>query len=330
MRPGAARRRFPASPWKSARWKRPEYAPLVQAGAEGLVVYQETYDRAVYADMHTAGPKRDFDWRLETPERAYDAGFRRLGIGALFGLSDWRMEAIAVAAHAQYLLRVAGKLNSRFRCPDCGRVRGVSAAHPLDGSRTGAIDLRLPAFSARCWPGAVHPRTGSAAQRLDSAGHYHDERRQPHRTGRLYRRPDATSCIAPSAGGSWNWRRAQANGLRMRRGNSRSRMIARRRKSPSCFGGLATSLFGKIGMRRSNRQRSNINRCLRLRHRQRPADRLRTPLLIEAFLVSQQLLPRSVVVEHNGEAVAPSEFATPPIQSGGSVGDREDCGRRVS
>jgi len=38
-----------------------EYVPLVQAGAEGLVVYQETYDREVYADMHTAGPKRNFD-----------------------------------------------------------------------------------------------------------------------------------------------------------------------------------------------------------------------------------------------------------------------------
>ena len=82
-----------------------EYRPLVAAGAEGLVVYQETYDRGVYADMHTAGPKRDFDWRLETPERAYAAGFRRLGISALYGLADWRAEAISVAAHAGYLLR---------------------------------------------------------------------------------------------------------------------------------------------------------------------------------------------------------------------------------
>ena len=82
-----------------------EYRPLVAAGAEGLVVYQETYDREVYARMHTSGPKRDFAWRLETPERAYAAGFRRLGIGALFGLADWRLEAVCVAAHAAYLLR---------------------------------------------------------------------------------------------------------------------------------------------------------------------------------------------------------------------------------
>jgi 2-iminoacetate synthase len=82
-----------------------EYRPLVQAGAEGLVVYQETYDRVIYDDMHTAGPKKNFDWRLETPERAYTAGFRRLGIGALYGLADWRYEALSVAAHADYLLR---------------------------------------------------------------------------------------------------------------------------------------------------------------------------------------------------------------------------------
>jgi len=81
------------------------YCELVAAGADGLVVYQETYDRKVYAAMHTAGPKRNFDWRLETPERAYAAGFRRLGISPLYGLADWRYEAICVAAHADYLLR---------------------------------------------------------------------------------------------------------------------------------------------------------------------------------------------------------------------------------
>jgi 2-iminoacetate synthase len=81
------------------------YRPLVAAGADGLVVYQETYDRKVYAQVHTAGPKRNFDWRLETPERAYAAGFRRLGISPLYGLADWRYEAICAAAHADYLLR---------------------------------------------------------------------------------------------------------------------------------------------------------------------------------------------------------------------------------
>jgi 2-iminoacetate synthase len=94
-----------------------DYLPLVDAGAEGLIVYQETYERQVYREMHTAGPKRDFDWRLDTPERAYEAGFRRLGIGALYGLADWRYEALSVAAHAEYLLKKCWKAQITISLP---------------------------------------------------------------------------------------------------------------------------------------------------------------------------------------------------------------------
>lgn len=94
-----------------------EYRPLVAAGADGLVVYQETYNRPLYDDLHTAGPKKNFDWRLETPERAYAAGFRRIGIGALYGLADWRHEALSVAAHADYLLRNCWKAQLTISLP---------------------------------------------------------------------------------------------------------------------------------------------------------------------------------------------------------------------
>ena len=94
-----------------------EYRPLVAAGAEGLIVYQETYHRPTYEEMHTAGPKRDFDWRLECPERAYAAGFRRLGLGALFGLHDWREEAAALAAHVEHLLRHCWKAHLSISLP---------------------------------------------------------------------------------------------------------------------------------------------------------------------------------------------------------------------
>jgi 2-iminoacetate synthase len=95
----------------------PDYLPAVRAGAEGLVVYQETYDRAAYAELHTAGPKRDFDWRLDCPERAYAAGFRRLGIGALFGLAPWPAEALHLAAHVDYLLRHCWKSSVTVSLP---------------------------------------------------------------------------------------------------------------------------------------------------------------------------------------------------------------------
>ena len=103
--------------WSLAHWKPKTYQPLVTAGADGLVVYQETYDRNAYRVHHTAGPKKDFNWRLATPERAYAAGFRRLGIGALFGLSDWRTEAIALAAHAEWLLKHCWKAQLTLSLP---------------------------------------------------------------------------------------------------------------------------------------------------------------------------------------------------------------------
>lgn len=94
-----------------------DYVPLVEAGAEGVVVYQETYDEPTYREMHPMGPKKDYRWRLDTPERAYAAGFRRIGIGALLGLADWRREAIAVAAHARYLLQRCWKAQITLAFP---------------------------------------------------------------------------------------------------------------------------------------------------------------------------------------------------------------------
>lgn len=94
-----------------------EYVPIVEAGAEGLVVYQETYHRETYKKMHESGPKKHFDWRLECPERVYEAGFRRLGIGALFGLWDWKYEAVALAAHAEYLLKHCWKASLTLSFP---------------------------------------------------------------------------------------------------------------------------------------------------------------------------------------------------------------------
>jgi len=106
-----------------------EYTRIVVAGAEGLVVYQETYNRAAFAEVHAAGPKRDFDWRLRCPERGYDAGFRRLGIGALFGLAPWRDDAIALAAHLEYLLKRCWKSSITVSVP---RLRPAAGEfHPL-------------------------------------------------------------------------------------------------------------------------------------------------------------------------------------------------------
>ncbi len=87
-------------------WDTATYRRLVAAGCEGLVVYQEAYDRTVYEACHLKGKKRNYDWRLAAPDRGAEAGMRSLGIGALLGLvPDWRREVLAVGAHASALLR---------------------------------------------------------------------------------------------------------------------------------------------------------------------------------------------------------------------------------
>ena len=106
-----------------------DYVPIVEAGAEGLVVFQETYHRAVYDQLHLAGPKKDFAWRLACPERGYDAGFRRIGIGALLGLAPWREEAIALAAHLEYLLKRCWKSSLTVSVPRLRPAAGEFRPH---------------------------------------------------------------------------------------------------------------------------------------------------------------------------------------------------------
>ena len=102
----ALRPRVPSISIETQTWSDDTYARLVSAGLEGVVHYQETYDRTRYAEVHLAGWKRDYDRRLASTERAAEAGVRRLGIGALLGLaSDWRADVRAVAEHAVWLQR---------------------------------------------------------------------------------------------------------------------------------------------------------------------------------------------------------------------------------
>lgn len=82
-----------------------EYCELTAAGVDGLTLYQETYDRDTYAYLHPAGPKRDYRFRLDAPERGCRGGMRSVNIGALLGLADWRWEAFLTGLHADHLQR---------------------------------------------------------------------------------------------------------------------------------------------------------------------------------------------------------------------------------
>lgn len=80
-----------------------EYADFVVSGVDGLTIYQETYDEAVYKRVHRSGPKENFIFRLDAPERAAKSGMRNVNIGSLLGLGDWRKDVFCMGLHAQYL-----------------------------------------------------------------------------------------------------------------------------------------------------------------------------------------------------------------------------------
>ncbi|MBN1654883.1 MAG: 2-iminoacetate synthase ThiH [Deltaproteobacteria bacterium] len=79
------------------------YRRLVEAGLFSVTVYQETYQRELYEKVHRWGKKQDFGYRLDTPERALEAGSRGVGLGVLLGLGEPREDLICLAAHLQWL-----------------------------------------------------------------------------------------------------------------------------------------------------------------------------------------------------------------------------------
>ncbi len=82
-----------------------EYARLCEAGLEGMTLYMETYDRETYRRMHPSGIKKDYEGRIEAYAEAGAAGVRKLNLGVLLGLFDWRVDGFWLALHARYLQR---------------------------------------------------------------------------------------------------------------------------------------------------------------------------------------------------------------------------------
>lgn len=109
-----------------------DYKRLIEKGIDGLIVYQETYDPGTYGEVHPSGKKRDYRYRLDTPERGGAAGFRRVGIGALLGLSEWRTETAYLALHARYLMRQFWKSHITISFPRLRPAVGdYQPSHPV-------------------------------------------------------------------------------------------------------------------------------------------------------------------------------------------------------
>lgn len=94
-----------------------EYKHLVNKGVDGLTVYQEVYNREIYKNVHLAGPKRNYGFRLDAPERGAMAGMKFISIGALLGLDDFRKEAFFTALHGRYILNKYNNVDLSYSLP---------------------------------------------------------------------------------------------------------------------------------------------------------------------------------------------------------------------
>jgi 2-iminoacetate synthase len=107
-----------------------EYEQLFRAGIDGITMFQETYDRQVYAYYHPSGPKRDYDYRITAPDRFASAGMRRTGLGILLGLADWRLETLALGQHAAYLMKRYWRSQISFSFPRMRPATNVQSDWP--------------------------------------------------------------------------------------------------------------------------------------------------------------------------------------------------------
>ena len=79
------------------------FRTVKEAGIGTYQVFQESYHRGAYARYHTGGKKMDYNWRISALDRAQEAGIDDVGIGALFGLYDWRFEVLGLIRHVNHL-----------------------------------------------------------------------------------------------------------------------------------------------------------------------------------------------------------------------------------
>ena len=139
-----------------------EYTGLVEAGVDGMTMYQETYDQVVYDAVHISGPKKDYQFRLDAPERAAKAGMRTINIGALLGLDDWRRDAFFTGMHAKYLQDRYGSVEIGVGIPRlCPHAGNFKSMHAVSVKGLVQIITALRIFL---------PRLGIALSTRESAG----------------------------------------------------------------------------------------------------------------------------------------------------------------
>jgi len=101
-----------------------EYKELFEAGVDGITVYQETYDRERYAEVHLSGYKKNYDYRRETPARAAEAGMRQISMGILLGLSQVAQDLFQLYTHLRELEKAYPGVEYSVSFPRLRKIKG--------------------------------------------------------------------------------------------------------------------------------------------------------------------------------------------------------------
>lgn len=109
-----------------------EYKYLHECGVDYVTVFQETYDKVRYEQLHLLGHKRVYPYRFDSQERALMGGMRGCGFSALLGLSDFRKDALASALHVYYLQKKYPHAEMSLSCPRLRPIVNNDKINPLD------------------------------------------------------------------------------------------------------------------------------------------------------------------------------------------------------
>ncbi|MCC8035305.1 MAG: [FeFe] hydrogenase H-cluster radical SAM maturase HydG, partial [Rikenellaceae bacterium] len=104
------------------------FRTVKEAGIGTYQIFQETYDPHIYGKVHGRGPKSDYDYRLTALDRAMKAGIDDVGLGALFGLGDWKFDVMALVRHTNHLEACFGVGPHTISFP---RIKAASNMDPL-------------------------------------------------------------------------------------------------------------------------------------------------------------------------------------------------------
>ena len=104
-----------------------DYRRLKEAGIGTYILFQETYHKPTYLEVHRGGPKRNYEWHTEAHDRAMTGDIDDVGLGVLYGLYDWKYDTVGLLMHAEHLEAAFGVGPHTISVPRIRAAEGVCA-----------------------------------------------------------------------------------------------------------------------------------------------------------------------------------------------------------